>query len=524
MNNTETYKPEEKQTAVAPLHFSFESRSGNKQMLHLVDHLFSGLHDHGITYCHWKSNEHLEASFTGETDLDILFDPSQKERLGKFLSDAGFKKFFPVRQKLYREIEDFIGLDSQSGKIVHLHAHYRLTMGEPYLKGYQLRLQQLVLDTRVYDSAFGMYRTSPPLELILMFFRQALKLRFRDKWKIILNRKTLPAENLIREYMWLVNQSSAEQIMEIATKYFTDGRKIADTVNGPFNQKQFLKLSSILKTELRNERLFNPLSALLYRWYREISLKTNRRLAKLTHWPIVQKRIALRGGLVVAVIGADGSGKSTVIKNLHSTFSKKLDVYTIYYGNGGHTTWARRASNLFRKNKTATPSRKPISDPPGSNVKKYTAARTFLKIFDAIEIAILKDMSLKRMRMAKSKGMLVICDRYPQNQVMGLNDGPRLNHLLHAGNPLFRRIAQWERNIFSKFEKEIPDIVFKLIADADIVASRKPGQTPLHILEAKIKAIKDQKFPDGCAVVTIDSSAPPERVLYTIKNTIWKII
>jgi hypothetical protein len=28
------------------------------------------------------------------------------------------------------------------------------------------------------------------------------------------------------------------------------------------------------------------------------------------------------------------------------------------------------------------------------------------------------------MQQAKEKGMLVICDRYPQNQVIGYNDGP----------------------------------------------------------------------------------------------------
>src|SRR5690606_27343099 len=124
--------------------------------------------------------------------------------------------------------------------------------------------------------------------------------------------------------------------------------------------------------------------------------------------------------------------------------------------------------------------------------------------------------------LARSKGMMVICDRYPQNQVMGYNDGPRLNHLLNSKNWLFRIIARREKQIFSKFEHETPDIVFKLIADAKTIESRKPGQTPLHILEDKIEGIKNQQFPGTCIVVTVDSTKPPDKVLYTIKNKIWK--
>ena len=34
---------------------------------------------------HWKSNEHLGASMTGDTDLDILFDNNNKEKLIEIL-------------------------------------------------------------------------------------------------------------------------------------------------------------------------------------------------------------------------------------------------------------------------------------------------------------------------------------------------------------------------------------------------------------------------------------------------------
>src|SRR4029079_12185993 len=34
------------------------------------------LDDRGGAYCHWKSNDHLAAALSADTDLDILVDPA----------------------------------------------------------------------------------------------------------------------------------------------------------------------------------------------------------------------------------------------------------------------------------------------------------------------------------------------------------------------------------------------------------------------------------------------------------------
>jgi hypothetical protein len=104
--------------------------------LSAIARLLDALQENNILYCHWKSNEHLAASMAGDTDLDVLFDEKQKEEIESLLNTLGFKRFDAIRQKQYKDIVDFLCLDAQSGKIIHLHTHYRLTMGEPYLKGY----------------------------------------------------------------------------------------------------------------------------------------------------------------------------------------------------------------------------------------------------------------------------------------------------------------------------------------------------------------------------------------------------
>ena len=42
-----------------------------KAMLKICKTLFTKLNDAGIKYCHWKSNEHLEAGLAGETITNL---------------------------------------------------------------------------------------------------------------------------------------------------------------------------------------------------------------------------------------------------------------------------------------------------------------------------------------------------------------------------------------------------------------------------------------------------------------------
>src|SRR5688500_6712020 len=48
-----------------------------------------------IRYCHWKSNEHLAAGLAGLTDLDLLVDVGDAERLRAVLRGRGSRELTP---------------------------------------------------------------------------------------------------------------------------------------------------------------------------------------------------------------------------------------------------------------------------------------------------------------------------------------------------------------------------------------------------------------------------------------------
>ena len=491
--------------------------------LQSISNLLEAFHANGILYCHWKSNEHLDVSMTGDTDLDVLFDEKQKVKIESILNRVGFKLFTAIKQKQYKDIVDYIGLDLQSGKVIHLHTHYKLTMGEPFLKGYQINFEEKILQSRIYNEEFGIYCINPSFELILLYLRESLKLRHRDILLIYLKNKIQYNEFVLKEYNWLKARTSDSEIHAILKTIFRDYETIYSYITNSFNRKQLRKLAPIVKKEFAANRLYSPFVALWLRWYREFTIIISRKLARILAIPILSKRINPRGGVVVAIIGADGSGKSTVTTNLKATFETKLDVYKIYFGRGdGKSSLGRKVLMLFRELFIDKKNNKPkLNQQVPANKNKEGLLKTLYKCIEALLVAREKSKNMKQLKVAKQRGLLVICDRYPQNQIMGYNDGPLLHDLLSSRNMLFRLAAKMESKIYILADNNPPDILFKLIADAQVVEARKPGETSLVKLEAKIAGIKQLKLNAPCKVITIDATIPLKEVLYSVKNEIW---
>jgi thymidylate kinase len=495
--------------------------------LALIQNLLEEFHKRKIVYCHWKSNEHLDASMRGDTDLDILFDVKHKEELKTLFEELQFKNFKPIPQKQYKDIEDFIGLDFLSGKIVHLHAHFKLTLGETYLKGFQLNYERKILQSRVFDNQYTIYRTHPALELVLLFFRESLKIRHRDKLRSYFNKKIRYNGSILKEFHWLRQECSDRELKTVLQELVHNYKPIFTLIKGDFNRKQLLKLSILLKKELTAQRLYSPWKALLLRWYRELSITTLKKLSKLLHRPVISQRINPRGGLIVAVIGADGSGKSTIVANLQKTFSKKLDVYRTYLGKGkaDNFSWPRKLLVDLKKRFASTKNKEKISStkinsPTTIKVQKAS----FYKCVEALIVSFEKYKKLKHISAAKRKGMLVLCDRFPQNQIAGYNDGPVLHHLSKANKAVFRAMSKMETRLYDWAERNPPDLVFKLIADAKIIQERKPSLESAEMLESKIEGIKKLQFAESCRVITIDATLPLNNILSTIKKEIWNIL
>ena len=142
--------------------------------------LFRQFEECGVPCCHFKSNEHLLEGLAGVTDLDLLIASDRARAAQGALQTAGFKRFSGRFAAAYPAVEDYLGFDTDTGRLIHAHVYYALVVGEPNLKGYQLGFDGAVLATRVVDRATGVHTSDPSYEMLLLLIRFALKARVRD--------------------------------------------------------------------------------------------------------------------------------------------------------------------------------------------------------------------------------------------------------------------------------------------------------------------------------------------------------
>ena len=168
-----------------------------KKELQIVRQLIDQFNEK-INYCHWKSNQHFGDALVGIDDLDILIDRTQYNQVIDILQELKYKRFYIPDARSYVGIEDYLGFDYETGKLIHLHLHSQLVVGEKHLKGYLLPIEYWVLKNRRWDEEHKAYLSSYHDELLLLILRLAMKVRKRDIIK-----KSLMGSSLKNEYEWL---------------------------------------------------------------------------------------------------------------------------------------------------------------------------------------------------------------------------------------------------------------------------------------------------------------------------------
>ena len=189
--------------------------------------LFVALDQHGVRYCHWKSNEHVAAGLSGRTDLDILVDRRQAARALEILGRCGFKRFEATAGTGYPAIEDHIALYRDSGTFVHCHLHYRLVAGERRFKGYRLPWEDLLLERRVRDAEHGLFVADPSFEILILLVRSAIKLRTLDVLRHAGGRSYFRRRGFLAEYEWLRLRFDRRESLRLCTELLGEQASIA---------------------------------------------------------------------------------------------------------------------------------------------------------------------------------------------------------------------------------------------------------------------------------------------------------
>ena len=493
--------------------------------------LFQGLHAESIPYCHWKSNEHLRASLLGKTDLDLLVHRHAAQPLARVLSETSFKRFHTVPHVAYPGIESYFGIDPQSGALLHLHVHYQLTLGEKDLKGYRLPWENVVLDTRVFDEEAAIYVADPNIEVLLLLVRAALKLRSRDRLSSLLGRAYFRG-NALRELRWLAARAHTDRLVEHARPLVGEqaARQAVQLIGGPPPSVRGLTaFGRSIRPSLAEYRMYGALEARGRRWVREAARAWARLRERTPHTPAPTKRLVPQGGLLVAFVGLDGSGKSTLVGEITAWLSALVDVVPIYLGSGkGPTSVARRllqgVAALLRPVAPGSgePEGRPTSDGEAPRRGQRSSwLRTCGELLWVVALARERRRRLRQARRARNLGMVVVCDRFLQTQFPDFNDGPAFSHWLDERFWPLRAAAREELAAIRAAELQPPDLVIRLHVRPEVAARRRPTM-PLERLQQSAEKITRLRYPPATRVVEINADEPLEQVLLAVKRAIWE--
>lgn len=466
----------------------------------------------GLRFVHWKSNSHLAEALSGRTDIDLYADPGQRAAVRACLAAQGCLAMQSQPWASYPDVEDWLAFDAESGRFLHLHLHFALVTGLRRVKHLRLPWGEALLAN--CDHALDPVWPTPTaeMELLILLVRMWAKMPPRQRRR----GAALPA-HVRREFDWLLARARPDALRRLSRELLPalDAEVIAGFLDAPPTDDVLLATCRAACDSLRGaERMSWPAARLRGMWLnlRAMLAKEGRRLRPAT---VTGKRL-VQGGLVVAFVGSDGSGKSTLTADTRKWLRYKLDVHGYYLGSGdGSTRLVDRLRHAVKpKKKRAKTMKPPGGDrrqgPPSGFAARLLALRHLVAVRGK-----LKDLR-QAQRLAKG-GSMVVLDRFPQSQFAGINDGPRLQQ-----GQGFAWAARAEASAFAAVEALSPDLVIKLLVTPETGHARKPDHN-FETMKRKAEIIAALRFPTA-RVVEIDAGEPLAAVILAARRAIWQAL
>ncbi|MFO1238838.1 MAG: nucleoside triphosphate hydrolase [Sphingomonadaceae bacterium] len=216
---------------------------------------------------------------------------------------------------------------------------------------------------------------------------------------------------------------------------------------------------------------------------------------------------------LIAIVGADGSGKTTV--------SAAVMGFVRRYGQAETAHLGLRSGDLGRAIQRlplvgAVLDRKIHSRASRARDKADTIPGPFtaLVIFAFSQFRLLR---FRRMMHLRRAGQIIVTDRYPQTDVPGFFDGPGLS-AARAKGWFTRRLARLELRQYQWMASFRPSLVIRLNVDLETAFARKPDHR-YESLRQKVEATRRLRF-GGAPIVDFDSSTPLEVLVEEVQLAI----
>jgi thymidylate kinase len=248
----------------------------------------------------------------------------------------------------------------------------------------------------------------------------------------------------------------------------------------------------------------------------------------------VKNKVLQSGGAVIAFLGGDATGKSTLVTESARWLGGTFTVQTLHLGKPPHT-WVTLplrivlpiARRLFPSQRHEA--RQSVQSTATSFNCVCTPASTSSLIYAVRALGLAWDRSrlVRKAHRAAAAGEIVICDRYPSGE-WGTMDGPRLQ--VHTDNRTWRtRMVNWIASCEQRLYREnpAPDIALRLRVSIE-TAKRRNRERPMadrhsdESVEVRHEPNRAWKKTGTKIVHDVDTEMSLAETVLLVKKTIWE--
>ncbi|HSJ45327.1 MAG TPA: hypothetical protein VK923_11655 [Euzebyales bacterium] len=487
----------------------------------LVVQLITELRDAGVLYCHWKSNLFVQRAQQADTDLDLLVARQHSRAFIEVLSRCGFVAAHRPHATPIPGVIHYFGYDEAVDRFVHVHAHHHLVVGHDRTKNYRLPIEGAFLAS--VSASGGLPTPSAEFEYVVFIIRMVLKYAVFDEllWDGARGRRARPRMSERQEHDHLralitpegVHAIVDEHLPFVGRELFAEAERVA------------MGTAPVLRTAALGRRMEATLAAharrvpsvdALVRMWRRTSLAVRRRTGARPGYRLAD------GGAIIAIMGGDGAGKTTALREIGVWLDEHFDVARVHLGKPpwSLTTYAVRGGLKLAGPAVPGVGGLTAVSRPSAVVGGGTASQPGYRqlIWFACK-ARDRYRTYRRASRAANLGSIVISDRFPHPS-LPLTDMPQIARLTADASTgrfleALDRLEQHYHDLVA-----LPDLAIVLKLDPLEAARRKTDEPQDYVIERSTE-VWDIDW-TGSGVHVIDAGKPLEAVAGELKALIWE--